>query len=73
MVAAEYDTTSGITTLRARSFRAEDSLALAGELLRLSEAMVNRLNQRLQEDGLRVARAEVARAEGAADRRPGRR
>jgi capsular polysaccharide transport system permease protein len=64
MVRAEYDTTSGITTLRARAFRAEDSLALAGELLRLSEAMVNRLNQRLQEDGLRVARAEVARAEG---------
>jgi capsular polysaccharide transport system permease protein len=58
MVRAEYDTTSGITTLRVRSFRAEDSLALAGELLRLSEAMVNRLNQRLQEDGLRVARAE---------------
>jgi capsular polysaccharide transport system permease protein len=63
MVAAEYDTTSGITTLRARSFRAEDSLAVTGELLRLSEDMVNRLNQRLQEDGLRVARAEVARAE----------
>ena len=33
------------------------------ELLRLSEGMVNRLNQRLQEDGLRVARSEVARAE----------
>jgi capsular polysaccharide transport system permease protein len=64
MVQAEYDTTSGITTLRARAFRAEDSLAVTQELLRLSEAMVNRLNQRLQEDGLRVARAEVARAEG---------
>jgi capsular polysaccharide transport system permease protein len=63
MVATEYDTTSGITTLRARSFRAEDSRALVLELLRLSEDMVNRLNQRLQEDGLRVAREEVARAE----------
>lgn len=63
MVHAEYDTTSSITTLRARTFRAEDSLAVTSELLRLSEAVVNRLNQRLQEDGLRVARAEVARAE----------
>jgi capsular polysaccharide transport system permease protein len=62
-VEAEYDTTSGITTLRARSFRPDDSLAVAQELLHLSEAMVNRLNQRLQEDGLRVARDEVARAE----------
>ncbi len=62
-VEAEYDTTSGITALRARTFRPEDSLAVAQELLRLSEAMVNRLNHRLQEDGLRVARAEVARAE----------
>lgn len=62
-VEAEYDTTSGITALRARSFRPEDSLAITQELLRLSEAMVNRLNQRLQEDGLRVARDEVARAE----------
>ncbi len=62
-VEAEYDTTSGITTLRARSFRPEDSLAVAQELLRLSEEMVNRLNRRLQEDGLRVAREEVGRAE----------
>ncbi|GAA0578741.1 sugar transporter [Craurococcus roseus] len=62
-VEAEYDTTSGITSLRARSFRPEDSLAITQELLRLSEAMVNRLNQRLQEDGLRVAREELARAE----------
>ena len=63
MVGAEYDTTSGITALRARSFRPEDSLAITQELLRLSEALVNRLNHRLQEDGLRVARGEVARAE----------
>jgi len=63
MVTAEYDSSSGITALRVRSFRAEDSRLLATELLRLSEEMVNRLNQRLQEDALRVAREEVARAE----------
>jgi capsular polysaccharide transport system permease protein len=63
MVVAEYDTTSGITALRVKSFRAEDSRLLAQELLRLSEDMVNRVNLRLMEDGLRVAREEVARAE----------
>lgn len=63
MTAAEYDTTSGITALRVRSFRAEDSQAIARQLLTLSEALVNALNRRLQEDGLRVAREEVTRAE----------
>lgn len=63
MATAEYDTTSGIATLRVRSFRAEDSQAIARQLLNLSEELVNRLNLRLQEDGLRVAREEVARAE----------
>lgn len=63
MVSAQYDTVSGITTLRVKSFRPEDSQAVAGELLALSEELVNRLNARLREDGLRVAREEVARAE----------
>lgn len=63
MVTVEYDTTSGITALRVHSFRAEDSQAIARDLLTLSEAMVNRLNERLQQDGLRVAREELGRAE----------
>ncbi|CAA9285492.1 MAG: Capsular polysaccharide export system inner membrane protein KpsE [uncultured Craurococcus sp.] len=63
LVTVEYDTTSGITTLHVRSFRAEDSRGIATALLDLSEAMVNRLNERLQQDSLRVAREELARAE----------
>ena len=63
MANAEFDTTSGITTLRVRSFRSEDSQAIARQLLTLSEELVNQLNRRLQEDSLRVAREEVARAE----------
>jgi capsular polysaccharide transport system permease protein len=63
MATAEYDTTSGITALRVRSFRAEDSRVIAQQLLTLSEELVNTLNRRLQVDGLRVAREEVARAE----------
>jgi capsular polysaccharide transport system permease protein len=64
MASAEYDTTSGITALRVRSFRPEDSQAIAQTLLTMSEELVNVLNRRLQEDGLRVAREEVTRAEG---------
>ncbi|WP_128080055.1 capsule biosynthesis protein [Roseicella frigidaeris] len=63
MANAEYDTTSGITTLRVRSFRSEDSRLVAQHLLALSEELVNRLNLRMQEDGLRVAREDVGRAE----------
>ncbi len=63
MIGAEYDTTSGITTLRVKSFRAEDSQALTEAPLLLSESLVNRLNRQLQEDGLRVAREEVTRSE----------
>jgi capsular polysaccharide transport system permease protein len=64
MVVPEYDTSSGITTLRVRAFRATDARDIAAELLGLSEGLVNKLNQRLQEDSLRVAREEVERAEG---------
>ncbi|TCZ61417.1 capsule biosynthesis protein [Roseicella aquatilis] len=63
MATAEYDTTSGISTLRVRSFRPEDSKAIAGQLLTLSEELVNRLNRRMQEDGLRVAQEDLTRAE----------
>ena len=63
MVGADYDTTSGITTLRVRSFRAEDSKAIAERLLGLSEEMVNRLNQRQLADALRIAREEYEIAE----------
>ncbi len=64
MVTPEYDTSSGITTLRVRAFRATDARDITAELLRLSEELVNKLNQRLTADSLRVAREEVERAEG---------
>lgn len=63
MVSASYDTTTGVVTLRVRSFRPEDSKAIAETLLGLSEELVNRLSARAREDALRVAREEVAIAE----------
>lgn len=63
MVSAVFDTTTGVVTLRVRSFRPEDSKAIAETLLELSEALVNSLSERAREDALRVARSEVAIAE----------
>lgn len=63
MVDAVLDAQTGITTLTVRSFRPEDSLAINRALLELSEALVNRLNQRILQESVETARREVARAE----------
>jgi capsular polysaccharide transport system permease protein len=63
MVAVEYDTSSGISALKVRAFRPEDARQIAENLLGLSETLVNRLNQRIHDDALRVAREDLARAE----------
>jgi len=62
LVSAEYDSSTGITTLRVQGFAPQDAQRLAGVLLDGSEALVNRLNERARGDAIRVAAAEVARA-----------
>jgi capsular polysaccharide transport system permease protein len=54
---------TGLTTLRADAFRAEDARLVARTLLALGEDLVNRINVRMEQDALRVATDEVARAE----------
>lgn len=63
MVTAAFDPSTGVMTLRVRSFRPEDSKAIADTLLALSEHLVNSLSERAREDALRIARSEVAIAE----------
>lgn len=63
MVSANFDSTTGVVTLRVRSFRPEDSKAVADTLIMLSEQLVNRLSERARDDALRIARAEVGIAE----------
>jgi capsular polysaccharide transport system permease protein len=63
MVSAAYDSTTGVVTLRVRSFRPADSKAIADTLLGLSEHLVNSLSERARDDALRIARDEVAIAE----------
>jgi len=61
----EIDIESGsqISTLRVRAFDAETAKRLAENIIELSEALVNRLSERIVDDTLRFARSEVAVAE----------
>lgn len=64
----EHDTTSSITTLTVRAYRASDARRINQELLDVSEALVNRLNNRGEFDLLSYAQREVREAEIAARR-----
>src|SRR5262249_39643535 len=59
MISVSNSSTTGISALRVQAFRADDALAIAGTLLDLSEALVNRLNERIHEDAVKVSEAQV--------------
>jgi capsular polysaccharide transport system permease protein len=63
MVTVSLDPATNVTTLRIRSFRPEDSKALAETLLASAETLVNRLSERSRNETLRVARQEMELAE----------
>lgn len=67
-VAVEHDSTSSITTLTVRAFTAEDARRMNRQLLDLSEALVNRLNNRGEFDLLGFAQREAREAEAEARR-----
>jgi len=58
-----YDTTTGISALTVKAFRAEDAQAIAQLLLAISEDMVNQLNRRAHDNAVRDAEADVERAQ----------
>lgn len=58
-----YQPTTGISTLRVSAFTPEDSKAIADNLLRFGEELINRMNDRASRDALRYAEAELQRAE----------
>ncbi len=62
-VSVIFDSTTGISTLRVRAFRADDAHAIAGAILDYGEALVNRLNDRARQDSIDVAKREVASSE----------
>ncbi len=63
MIDLRHNTQSGIVTLRTTAFREKDAKALTLAVLEISEDLINRFNERAQQETLRVARAEVKLAE----------
>lgn len=58
-----YDTTTGISTMTVKAFRAEDAQLIANTLLLMSEQLVNRLNARAHDSAVRNAEADVKATE----------
>jgi capsular polysaccharide transport system permease protein len=63
MNSVEVDSSSGITTIRARGFRPDDAQAIAEAQLRISEDFVNQLSARSRAASLQLAQTELDRAE----------
>ncbi len=57
------DTMTGITTLTVKAFRPEDSQLIANLLLKESESLVNRMNERAHQNSVREAETEVKLSE----------
>ncbi len=58
------DSTTGVTTMKIRTFRPDDSRNVAQALLAAGESLVNRLNQRAETNAIRDSQREVERSEG---------
>jgi capsular polysaccharide transport system permease protein len=56
------DPTTGITILEVSAFRPDDAQLIAKTLVTLAEEMVNRMNERVEDDTVSEAEKEVARA-----------
>ncbi|GBH31050.1 capsular polysaccharide transport system permease protein [Sphingobium xenophagum] len=62
-VDVDVSSETGITTLKVRSFRPEDSYRIIQELLKLGEGRVNTLNQRNYANAIAMAQRRVQEAE----------
>ena len=62
-VDVELDSTTGVSSIKVRTFRAADSQAVTAALLRAGEDLVNRMNDRQRENALKDARKEVTLSE----------
>lgn len=62
-VTVEFDTVSNIMVLKVNAFTAEDAFNINNQLLSMGEQLINRLNDRAQQDSISFALAEVRTAE----------
>ncbi|WP_230588540.1 hypothetical protein [Sphingobium yanoikuyae] len=65
-IRVDYETASSITTLTVRAYTPQDAQKINEQLLRMAEAMVNRLSARGREDLIQFAAAEVEGAKAKA-------
>jgi capsular polysaccharide transport system permease protein len=63
MVGVQLDSVSSIVTVTVRAFSAEEAQKINQQLLEMSEALINQLNERARQDMIRFAANEVAEAE----------
>jgi capsular polysaccharide transport system permease protein len=63
MVGAAVDPDSGLAVVETQAFTPEDAYAINAKLLALSEALVNRLNQRAEGHAVQEAELRVSQAE----------
>jgi capsular polysaccharide transport system permease protein len=61
MVGANFDSTTGVSTLKVQAFTPQDAQRIAASLLEAAERLVNRLNERARRDAIGLAEAEVER------------
>ena len=64
-VTTYIDPDTGIITVQAQAFRPDDAQSIARQLLSQAEALVNKMNDRLEADTVRAAAASVADAQKA--------
>jgi capsular polysaccharide transport system permease protein len=62
-VSVDYNSSTGISTLQVKAFRAQDAQELASALLEGGEVVVNTLNNRADEDAITETRREIAESE----------
>ncbi|MBB3995905.1 capsular polysaccharide transport system permease protein [Sulfitobacter undariae] len=62
VVRLSYDRSSGLVDLRVLAFTPEKAQEIATEMIRLSQNMINALNDQAREDAMRYARSDLAEA-----------
>ena len=63
MVDIKIDLTSGIMTLKVKAFTRDDALAIATQVVKLSERLVNELSERARQNALKQAKEQLSRSE----------
>lgn len=65
---ANFDPLTGLATVEVKAFRPDDVLAIANQLVVLSEALVNKISKRAEEDAVKFAEQEVVLAKANLDK-----